>query len=90
MAKKHETSVDRFGPERRKIQASGILDALIKYAQGEGQMSASQVTAALGLLKKALPDLKPSALPDESKNADRGDTAPPKRKIEYRIVDPAR
>jgi hypothetical protein len=42
---------------RLKIQNSNILNALIEHATGEREMSASQVTAGLGLLKKALPDL---------------------------------
>lgn len=42
---------------RDKIKNSNILNALIEHAQGQREMSASQVTAALGLLRKALPDL---------------------------------
>jgi hypothetical protein len=42
---------------RVKIQNSNILNALIEHAQGERAMTATQVTAGLGLLKKALPDL---------------------------------
>lgn len=42
---------------RDKIRKSNILNALIEHVQGERDMSASQVTAGLGLLKKALPDL---------------------------------
>jgi hypothetical protein len=42
---------------RDKIQKSNILNALIEHAEGRREMSPSQVTAGLGLLKKALPDL---------------------------------
>jgi hypothetical protein len=42
---------------RAKIQKSNILNALIEHAEGKREMSATQVTAGLGLLKKALPDL---------------------------------
>lgn len=42
---------------RVKIQNSNILNALIEHATGKRDMSATQVTAGLGLLKKALPDL---------------------------------
>ncbi len=42
---------------RVKIQNSNILNALIEHAQGEREMSSTQVAAGLGLLKKALPDL---------------------------------
>ena len=43
---------------RAKIQNSNILNALIEHAEGKREMSSTQVTAALGLLKKALPDLQ--------------------------------
>lgn len=44
---------------RRKIGQSRILGNLIKFAEGDPEviMTPAQVTAALGLLKKALPDL---------------------------------
>ena len=43
---------------RGKIQNSNILKALIEHAEGKREMSASQVSAGLGLLKKILPDLQ--------------------------------
>lgn len=43
---------------RVKIQNSNILNALIEHAEGKREMSATQVSAGLGLLKKALPDLQ--------------------------------
>lgn len=92
MPRKRDVGADPFKAERRKIQTSGILDALIEYAEGKRDMSSSQVSAALGLLKKALPDLSPLSLPDELDNdnarntvADTGITM-----IEIRIVDPRR
>lgn len=42
---------------RDKIRNSNILSALIEHAEGTRDMSPSQVTAGLGLLRKALPDL---------------------------------
>lgn len=42
---------------RGKIKNSSILNALIEHAEGRRDMSATQVTAGLGLLKKTLPDL---------------------------------
>lgn len=42
---------------RTKIQKSKILNRLINHAEGKEEMTSTQVTAALGLLKKALPDL---------------------------------
>lgn len=90
MPKLREGGADRFRTERRKIQASGILDALIEYAEGKRDMSSSQVSAALGLLKKALPDLSTLSLPDEVKPHDEGSTALSDTVIEIRIVDPPR
>lgn len=42
---------------RTKIQKSQILNRLISHAEGKVEMTSTQVQAALGLLKKALPDL---------------------------------
>lgn len=42
---------------RVKIQNSNILNALIEHASGLREMSSTQVTAGLGLLKKVMPDL---------------------------------
>ena len=44
---------------RDKIKNSNILMALIQHAEGEREMTGSQVQAGLGLLKKVLPDLQP-------------------------------
>jgi hypothetical protein len=86
MPKTRGSGAGRLTTERGKIQASGILDVLIAYAEGNNkEMSASQVSAALGLLKKALPDLSTVALPGETDDAD---AAPEYSAIEIRIVDP--
>jgi hypothetical protein len=45
---------------RAKIQTSQIINRLTSFVNGEVEMSAPQVTAALGLLKKTLPDLSHS------------------------------
>lgn len=42
---------------RDKIKNSNILRALIEHVEGNREMSASQVSAGLGLLKKVMPDL---------------------------------
>lgn len=47
---------------RVKIQNSNILNALIEHAEGVREMSPSQVTAGLGLLRKALPDLNSTTI----------------------------
>jgi hypothetical protein len=42
---------------RTKIAKSQILKCLIEHATGTREMSATQVTAGVALLKKVLPDL---------------------------------
>lgn len=42
---------------RAKISNSNILNALIEHIEGRREMSASQVSAGLGLLRKVMPDL---------------------------------
>ena len=42
---------------RVKIQNSNILNALVEHVEGKREMSATQVSAGLGLLKKVMPDL---------------------------------
>lgn len=53
---------------RVKIQNSNILNALIGHAEGTREMSATQVTAGLGLLKKALPDLQAMTITGDEDN----------------------
>ena len=43
---------------RTKIQNSRILRVLIDHVEGRAEVSQARVTAALGLLKKVLPDLQ--------------------------------
>jgi hypothetical protein len=48
----------RMSDEHRvKIQNSNILNALIEHVEGKRDMSATQVSAGLGLLRKVMPDL---------------------------------
>ena len=42
---------------RQKIKATLIINKLENHALGKEEMSATQITAALGLLKKCDPDL---------------------------------
>jgi cell division septal protein FtsQ len=47
-----------MGEEHRsKIRNSRILSALIEHVEGTREMTATQVSAGLGLLKKVFPDL---------------------------------
>lgn len=50
---------------RVKIQKSNIVRALIQHAEGKREMTATQVSAGLGLLKKCLPDLSAIELTGE-------------------------
>lgn len=58
MAAKGRTAGFRMSNDHRtKIANSQVLKCLIEHAEGKREMSATQVTAGLGLLKKCLPDL---------------------------------
>lgn len=58
MARRGRTSYV-MGPEHRdKIKNSNILRNLIEHAEGAREMSATQVSVGLGLLKKVMPDLQ--------------------------------
>ena len=47
-----------MGDEHRvKIKNSNILNALIEHVEGLREMSASQVSAGVALLRKVLPDM---------------------------------
>jgi hypothetical protein len=46
---------------RVKIQNSNILTALIEHVEGSREMSSTQVTAGVALLRKVLPDLAAAA-----------------------------
>jgi hypothetical protein len=46
---------------RVKIKNSNILNALIEHVEGKREMSSTQVTAGVALLKKVMPDLAASA-----------------------------
>jgi hypothetical protein len=47
---------------RTKIANSQILKNLIEHAEGTKELSASAVTAGLGLLRKVMPDLSATEL----------------------------
>lgn len=50
---------------RVKIQNSNILNALIEHVEGTREMSGTQVSAAIALLKKIMPDLATTALKND-------------------------
>lgn len=42
---------------RVKIQNSNILNALVEHVEGKREMTSTQVSAGIALLKKVMPDL---------------------------------
>lgn len=52
---------------RAKIQTSQIINRLMQHVNGAVNLSATQVTSALGLLRKTLPDLQATQLTGEVK-----------------------
>jgi hypothetical protein len=69
MAERGRSPGFRMSNEHRdKIKNSNILNALIEHAEGVRDMSATQVTAGLGLLKKALPDLTAVQMSGDEEN----------------------
>ncbi len=53
---------------RGGIDAPALIEALQRHALGEKEMAATQVSAAIALLKKILPDLPGSLHKPEDKN----------------------
>ena len=53
---------------RAKIQTSQIINRLEKFVKGDVELNAAQVTAALGLLRKTLPDLSSVEMTAEVNN----------------------
>lgn len=57
----------QMGEEHRlKIQNSNILSVLLDHVEGKREMSATQVSAGLGLLRKVMPDLSSAEIKSES------------------------
>jgi len=57
MHKRASTSPEYAESLRARIDAPRIAKALLEHIAGKREMAATQVTAALGLLRKVLPDL---------------------------------
>lgn len=53
---------------RVKIQNSNILNALVEHVEGKREMSATQVSAGVALLKKILPDLSSTTIEGSEEN----------------------
>jgi phage-related tail protein len=56
-----QPNISMSNEHRTKIQNSQILKRLIGHVEGTVEMTATQVSAGLGLLRKVLPDLAASA-----------------------------
>lgn len=69
MAKRGRSPGFKMTDEHRaKIKNSNILNALIEHACGEREMSSTQVTAGLGLLKKVMPDISSVEISGDEEN----------------------
>lgn len=55
---------------RVKIQNSNILSSLIRHVEGQQDMTPTQVSAGLGLLKKVLPDLSSTTIEGTGKDGE--------------------
>ena len=55
---------------RDKIKGSNVLNALIEHAEGNREMSSSQVTAGLGLLGFAFPKMTESMVKGAGENGE--------------------
>ena len=54
---------------RDKIKNSNLLSHLLDHALGKREMTPSQVTTGLGLLKKVMPDMQSQSFVDEDGNS---------------------
>lgn len=55
---------------RAKIQNSNILNALMEHIEGRRDMSATQVSAGIALLKKVMPDLQAMTVTGPGENGE--------------------
>lgn len=58
-ARKRKIEVDTF--TRDRIQTTQIVKRLTEHALGKNKMLSTQVTAAIAILRKSLPDLQSTA-----------------------------
>ena len=68
---------------RAKIQTTQLIKRLTKHALGELEMTSTQVAAALGLIKKTLPDLQAIELDLSPETAQRVINAQPMNNDEW-------
>ena len=72
MHKRASTSPAVADAIRSRIKAGQIADRLTKHALGEEEMTKTQVSAGLGLLKKVCPDLSATELSSDPNKPVRG------------------
>ena len=53
---------------RVKIQNSNVLNALVEHVIGKREMSSTQVTAGIALMRKVLPDLSNVEVSGDAEN----------------------
>lgn len=76
MAAKKGIAVPRMAAEHRaKIRTVAILNALEEHVLGKRAMQQTQVTAAVALLRKTMPDLSQTSV-----------TGDPNNPIEHRVI----
>lgn len=66
MSRGRKPGFEMSSEHRVKIQNSNILNALIEHIEGRRDMSATQVSAGLGLLRKVMPDLSSAEIKSET------------------------
>lgn len=62
MARGRQAGFRMSDEHRVKIQNSNILNALIEHVDGKREMSPTQVSAGVALLRKVLPDLSTTTI----------------------------
>lgn len=67
---------------RLKIQTSQLINRLTSFINGDVKLEAAQVTAALGLLKKSLPDLAATDIQMLDKDGEPADASVTVRYVE--------
>lgn len=66
MARGRKPGFEMGEAHRVKIQNSNILNALIEHVEGKRDMSATQVSAGVALLRKVMPDLSSAEIKQET------------------------
>jgi hypothetical protein len=66
MARGRKPGFEMGEAHRVKIQNSNILNALVEHVLGKREMSATQVSAGIALLRKIMPDLSSAEISTET------------------------